>query len=83
MTDAELEEANIPRVQVAIKAIVDGRDVNDEVVRAQTMVTLEHAITTMLVALFPHPRDAAVMLNEALVPSIEQRLAMYAAKKGL
>ena len=46
------------------------------------MVTLEHTIATVLLVLYGTPEKAAAMLNEALVPGIEVRLSLYAAKRN-
>ena len=70
------------RAIAAAKAIVDGRDpVTD---RASILVTAEHAFAAVLIACMDRdPRKAAAMLNEGLIPGIEQRLALYAAKTGV
>lgn len=67
------------RAIAAAKAIFDGRDgVADQ---SAVLVTLEQAVATVLLASCgSNPRLAAGMLNEALVPGIEARLSMYAAK---
>lgn len=46
------------------------------------MVTLEHTVAGILLAVMGNDaKKAAGMLNEGLVPGVEKRLGMYAAKK--
>ena len=72
MTDAE-------RARQAVKILLDGRDPVSEM--AVFMVTLEHAVAlALLVAMKLDDRKAAQMLNEGLVPGVESRLAIHAAK---
>lgn len=70
-----------PRALAAAKAIIDGRDpVKDA---SKILVTAEHAFACVLLATHgADPRKAAAMLNEGLIPGIEQRLAYYASKGG-
>jgi hypothetical protein len=76
MTEYALD---IERARAAAKAIVDGRDlVHDQ---ARILVTLDHVVTLLLIILMRDPRKAAAMLNEGLVPGIEERLTLYAAKE--
>lgn len=78
MSDAILDT---PRALAATKAIIDGRD--PFVDASKILVTAEHAFACVLLATHNgDPRKAAMMLNEGLIPGIEQRLAYYAAKKG-
>jgi len=66
------------RALAAAKAIYDGRDpVRD---MSAILVTTEHAIATALLGLYRDPEMAAKMLNEGLLPGIEERLALYGAK---
>jgi hypothetical protein len=65
------------RAVTAAKAILDDRDPANY---ATIMVTTEHAVATVLLALFRDPAKAAAMLNEGLVPGIETRLSMMMAK---
>lgn len=45
-------------------------------------MTLEHTVTAALLILMGNdPRKAAAMLNEGLLPGIENRLALYNARK--
>lgn len=66
------------RALAAAKAIFDGRDPKTD--QSSVLVTTEHAIATVLLAIYRDPRSAAAMLNEGLLPGIESRLLMYAAK---
>ena len=67
------------RAVVAAKAILDGRDPIAD--RASILVTAEHAFAAVLIACMDRdPRKAAAMLNEGLIPGIEQRLSLYASK---
>lgn len=74
MTEAQEDTR---RALAACKAIFDGRDLRDF---GAIMVTLEHAVSTALIALMGDPRKAAGMLNEGLIPGVEARLAIYASK---
>lgn len=65
------------RAKRAAAEIIDGRTVD-----AQIMVTLEHTVATVLIALYRDPRKAAGMLNEGLVQGIEGRLALFASKQS-
>jgi hypothetical protein len=67
------------RAREAVKPIIDNRDIATDA--AAIMVTVEHVIATVLIALYKDPRVAADMFNEALLPGIEARLAFYASKK--
>jgi len=66
------------RALAAAKNVVDDR--NPHADAASIMVTMEHAIATVLLALYPDPAKAAAMLNEGLVQGVEQRLSMRAAE---
>lgn len=67
------------RALLAAKAIIDNRDPSDK--RSAILVTAEHAVASLLLVLFDgNPRLAASMLNEGLVPGIEDRLAYHASK---
>ena len=72
MTDAD-------RARQAVKILLDGRDPVSEM--AVFMVTLEHAVAlALLVAMNLNHHKAVQMLNEGLVPGVESRLAIHAAK---
>lgn len=62
----------------ATKVIIDGRNLQTQT--SEILVTTEHAVATVLLALFRDPRMAAGMLNEGLVQGIEERLML--AGKG-
>lgn len=68
------------RAIAAAKAIIDDRDPIAK--QAQILVTAEHAIAAVLVAVMGDARLAAGMLNNGLVPGIEERLSYYASKGG-
>jgi hypothetical protein len=68
------------RAILAAKAIIDGRDPIAQ--QSEILVTAEHAITSILLLCMGDSRKAAGMLNEGLVPGIEQRLSYYASKGG-
>lgn len=76
MTEPSLDAE---RARAAAKAIVDGRDlVHDQ---SRILVSLEHMVAVLLLILMRDPRKAAAMLNEGLVPGVEGRLSLYAAKE--
>lgn len=64
----------------AAKVIFDGRDPSVDC--SSVLVTTEQAIATVLLTLFPDARKASQMLNEGLVPGIEQRLALYNSQRN-
>ncbi|WP_180897147.1 hypothetical protein [Martelella soudanensis] len=69
------------RALAAAKSIFDGRVPPREM--GAIMVTLEHAVATVLLAVMDGDAGkAAAMLNEGLAPGIEQRLAHHASRKG-
>lgn len=65
------------RALTAAQAIFGGRPTRDA---AAVMVTLEHTVATVLMALYGDQRMAACILNEALVPGVELRLTYYTPK---
>lgn len=68
------------RTLAAVKSIVDERNIAHE--HSAILVTLEHTVTAALLILMGNdPRKAAAMLNEGLLPGIENRLALYNARK--
>ena len=67
------------RALAAAKAIVDGRDPKRD--SSSIMVTLEHLVATVLLATQRDARTAAAMVNEGLLPGVEERLAMYRTKE--
>ncbi|WP_142627841.1 hypothetical protein [Rhizobium sp. P007] len=68
------------RAIAAAKAIIDGRD--PIATRSEILVTTEHAIAAVLLTVMGDARLAAGMLNNGLVPGIEERLAHYASRGG-
>lgn len=71
---------DIIRATDAAHLIIGDRDI--ATAQASIMVTAEHAVATVLLALYPDARKAAAMLNEGLVPGVEARLALHASRKG-
>lgn len=80
---ADISEQDVERAVAAFRNMLGGRKLDTEQQRSEFMVTMEHTIATALILLYPDPRHAAHMLNESLCIGVEERLAMYAAKKGL
>lgn len=74
MSEARKDTA---RALAASTAIVDGRGTDDV---DAIMVTLEHAVATVLIALYRDHALAAAMLNEGLVPGVEARIALHQAR---
>lgn len=67
------------RALAAAMVVFDDRDPATDY--GDILVTTEHVIATVLLALFRDPRKAAAMLNEGLVQGVENRLAFYASKQ--
>lgn len=61
------------RALAAVKEICDGRDPRSD---TSVLVTTEHAVATLLLAMFPDPAKANAMLHEGLLPGIETRLSL-------
>ena len=72
-------EEDTRRAILAGRAIIDGRSLELEF--APIMVTLEHAVASVLLCLIRDPRKASAMLNEGLLQGVEGRLALYASKE--
>lgn len=68
------------RALAAAKSIFDGRDPVTDF--SSVLVTTEHAVATVLLAIFNDPAKAAAMLNEGLVQGIESRLALFASRSA-
>jgi hypothetical protein len=69
------------RALAAAKAIIDGRNPVKDM--SSILVTAEHAFACILLATQNgDARMAARVLNEGLIPGIEERLAYYASKGG-
>jgi len=62
------------RALEASKLIVDGRSKNKS---SEIMVTLEHTVATVLIALYPDAKLAVGMLNEAVIQGVEARISLY------
>lgn len=77
--DRPESKKDVDRARLAGSAIVDERPIGTEA--ASIMVTLEHTVAAVLLAVYDDPRKAAGMLNEALVPGIERRLMDYLNKR--
>lgn len=65
------------RALVAARAIIDERGTDDA---ASIMVTLEHAVATVLIALYRDHKTAAGVLNEGLVQGVEERISRHQAR---
>lgn len=68
------------RALAAARAIIDGRDPGADM--GAIMTTLEQQVALLLLMVMGQDqRKAASMLNEGLVPGVESRLALHAARK--
>lgn len=68
------------RALAAAKLIIDGRDPSAD--HSSIMVTLEGLVSLVLLAVMGNDHSkAAGMLNEGLVPGVEQRLALAASQQ--
>jgi hypothetical protein len=66
------------RAVEAAKVLLDGRDPVTDF--ASVLITLDHLVATvLLVTMGNDHRKAVGMLNEGLVPNVEERIALYAA----
>lgn len=77
--DRPESKKDVDRARLAGNAIVDERPTGTEA--TAIMVTLEHTVAAVLLALYDDPRKAAGMLNEALAPGVERRLMDYLNKR--
>jgi hypothetical protein len=69
------------RAIAAAKLIFDGRDPRDD--GSSILVTLEGLVSLVLLATQGNdPDKAAGMLNEGLVPGVENRLALAASRRS-
>ena len=67
------------RALAAAKAICDGRHPVED--RSKVLVTLDHAIATVLLAAMGgDAKKAVAMLHEGTIPHVEERIALYASK---
>lgn len=69
MTDLE-------RAARAMQPIIDGRSLDTN--WAEILVTLETLIAVALIATLKRPALAAAMLNEGVVPAVEELLTQFA-----
>lgn len=70
---------DLVRVANAGRAIVDGRTKDEDV--PFVLITLESVIITVLLAIFNQDEKECIhMLNEGLVPRIEERIAALTAR---
>lgn len=68
------------RAIAAAKLIVDGRDVEADY--SAILVTLEGLVALVLLATMGQDhRKAAAMLNEGLMPGVEERIAVSASRE--
>lgn len=64
----------------AAKLIIDDRDINED--HGSILVTLEGAVSLILLAAMGNDHSkAAAMLNEGLVPGVEERIALAASRR--
>jgi len=78
MTEAKRDSR---RAAAAAKALIDRRDPRTDT--AAILVTLDHAVATvLLIAMDGDARKAAAMLNEGLLPAVEERLMKSAAVRS-
>jgi hypothetical protein len=69
------------RYLAAAKLIFDDRDPNEDA--SAILVTLEGLVSLVLLATQRNdPRQAAAMLNDGLVPGVEERIALAASRRG-
>ena len=68
------------RALAAAKLIIDGRDPGAD--HGAILVTLEGLVSLVLLAVMGNDeRKAAAMLNEGLVPGVEERIALAASRQ--
>jgi hypothetical protein len=69
------------RYLAAAKLIFDGRDPNAD--SSAILVTLEGLVSLVLLAVMGNDtHKAAAMLNEGLVPGVEERIALVASRRS-
>jgi hypothetical protein len=72
-------EKDTLRALSAAREVVDGRDFEADM--PAILVTLDHVVATVLIAVMGNDaRKAAEMLNEGLLPAVEERIAQYEAR---
>lgn len=68
------------RALAAAKLIIDGRDPSAD--HGAILVTLEGLVSLVLLAVMGNDeKKAAAMLNEGLVPGVEERIALAASRR--
>jgi hypothetical protein len=68
------------RYLAAAKLIIDGRDPHAD--SSAILVTLEGLVSLVLLTVMHNDtRKAAAMLNEGLVPGVEERIALAASRR--
>lgn len=71
-------QKDMQRAIAAAKLLIDGRDPHD----ASVMVTLEGLVSLMLLAHVGNDERKAIgMLNEGLVPGVEERIALAVSRR--
>ena len=76
MTDPQKDTK---RAIAAARLIIDGRDPSASM--GEILTTLDAVVSLILLAVMDNnERLAAAMLNEGLVPAVEQRLALAASR---
>lgn len=72
-------QKDLPRAQAAARAIIDGRDPAEDF--STILITLDHTIATvLLVTMGMDATKAVLMLNEGVVPQVEERIALFASR---
>lgn len=79
MSEPNAGARDTQRAIAACKEIIDGRDVKQDY--GSILVTAEHAVAALLIAIMGDPRKASAMLNEGLLAGVEDRLSLYASRK--
>lgn len=74
----EENKKDTQRAIAAVRCVLDGRDPHKHGMAA--LVTMEHTVALMLLAVMDTPEKAVAMLNEGLVQGVEERLALYNSK---
>lgn len=78
MPDAKKDHT---RALAACHEILDNRHPIAD--RASVLVTLEHTIAAMLIAVMDgKPLLAVGMLHEGVLPGVEERIALFASRQG-
>lgn len=68
------------RAIAAAKIVIDGRDLKTD--HGSILVTLEGLVSLILLATMDNdPRKAVGMLNEGIVPGVEERIALAVSRR--